>query len=83
MSRLPGVVAPGLPHRVTQRGNRRQRTFFTDQGYAEYRGLLADCCCRCGTQVLACCLMPNHVHLIMVPSDELGLRDALGEAHRR
>jgi putative transposase len=29
------------------------------------------------------CLMPNHVHLILVPGDELGLRDALGEAHRR
>lgn len=29
------------------------------------------------------CLMPNHVHLIMVPADECGLRDALGEAHRR
>jgi putative transposase len=63
---------------VTQRGNRRQRTFFRDQDYAEYRGLLADCCRRCGTQVLAYCLMPNHVHLIMVPSDEFGLRDALG-----
>ena len=83
MSRLPRVVAPGLPHHVTQRGNRRQRTFFTDEDYAEYRGLLADSCRRCGTQVLAYCLMPNHVHLIMVPGDALGLRDALGEAHRR
>jgi putative transposase len=27
--------------------------------------------------------MPNHVHLILVPGDELGLRDALGEADRR
>jgi REP element-mobilizing transposase RayT len=27
--------------------------------------------------------VPNHVHLIMVPADEFGLRDALGEAHRR
>ncbi len=27
--------------------------------------------------------MPNHVHLILVPADEFGLRDALGEAHRR
>ncbi|WP_300971761.1 transposase [Thiocapsa sp.] len=26
--------------------------------------------------------MPNHVHLILVPADQLGLRDALGEAHR-
>ena len=27
--------------------------------------------------------MPNHVHLILTPSDEDGLRAALGEAHRR
>ncbi len=28
-------------------------------------------------------LMPDHVHLILVPGDEAGLRAALGEAHRR
>jgi hypothetical protein len=31
MARLARVVAPGVPHHVTQRGNRRQRTFFTDE----------------------------------------------------
>ncbi|MCH8894724.1 MAG: tyrosine--tRNA ligase, partial [Proteobacteria bacterium] len=35
------------------------------------------------TQVWAYCLMPNHVHLILTPSDEDGLRRALSEAHRR
>ena len=83
MARLPRVVVPGLPHHVTQRGNRRQRTFFGDEDYAEYRRLLSTSCRACGTQVLVYCLMPNHVHLILVPGDEFGLRDALGEAHRR
>jgi putative transposase len=68
---------------VTQRGNRRQQTFFGDEDYAEYRRLLSDSCRNRGTQVLAYCLMPNHVHLILVPADEFGLRDALAEAHRR
>jgi len=72
-----------LPHHVTQRGNRRQQTFFSDGDYAEYRRLLAESCRNCGTDVLAYCLMPNHVLLILVPADEFGLRDALGEAHRR
>jgi putative transposase len=27
--------------------------------------------------------MPNHVHLILAPSDETGLGRAVGEAHRR
>lgn len=83
MARLPRLVAPGLPHHVTQRGNRRQQTLFTDEDYAEYRRLLAESCRSCGTKVLAYCLMPNHVHLILVPADEFGLRDAPGEAHRR
>nr|WP_245232789.1 transposase [Thiorhodococcus minor] len=83
MARLPRAVVPGLPHHVTQRGNRRQQTFLCDDDYAEYRRLLSSSCRACGTSVLAYCLMPNHVHLILVPADELGLRDALGEAHRR
>jgi putative transposase len=29
------------------------------------------------------CLMPNYVHLILVPADAGGLRAALAEAHRR
>ena len=39
--------------------------------------------CQAGTEVWAYCLMPNHVHLVMVPCCEDGLRTALGEAHRR
>ena len=31
----------------------------------------------------AYCLMPNHVHFILTPSDESGLARAVGEAHRR
>ena len=30
MARLPRVVIPGIPHHVTQRGNRRERTFFEE-----------------------------------------------------
>jgi len=34
-------------------------------------------------EVWAWCLMPNHVHLILVPSDADGLRRALARVHRR
>ena len=83
MARLPRVVAPGLPHHVTQRGNRRQQTFFNDGDYVEYLRLLSLSCRSFGTEVLAYCLMPNHVHLVLVPGDEFGLRDALAEAHHQ
>ena len=41
MPRIARIVAPGLPHRVTQRGNRRMQTFFRDEGYQEYMTLPA------------------------------------------
>jgi putative transposase len=83
MARLARVVAAGLPHHVTQRGNRRQPVFFGPDDYAAYRTLLAEGCRAAGVAIWAYCLMPNHVHLILVPRDADGLRAALGEAHRR
>ncbi len=83
MARLARVVAPGLPHHVTQRGNRRQTVFFSDADYAAYRTLMAEHCAAAGVAVWGYCLMPNHVHLILVPPEEDALRRALGEAHRR
>ena len=44
MARLARVVIPGLPHHVTQRGNRRSRIFFDDDDYALYRDLLSASC---------------------------------------
>src|SRR5438445_3894590 len=83
MARLARVVAPGIPHHVTQRGNRRQQVFFGDDDYAAYRALVAEGCRAAGVTVSAYCLMPNHVHVILTPSDADGLRAALGETHRR
>jgi putative transposase len=83
MARLARVVAAGLPHHVTQRGNRRQPVFFREDDYAAYLALLAEGCRDAGVAVWAYCLMPNHVHLILVPRDADGLRAALGETHRR
>ena len=42
MARLARVVIPGMPHHITQRGNRRQQTFFNDGDYAAYVELLAE-----------------------------------------
>ena len=76
-------MVPGVPHHVTQRGNRRQETFFSEDDYAAYLALLKEWCDRCSVGVWAYCVMPNHVHLIVVPSSADGLRRGLGEAHRR
>ena len=83
MARLARVVAPGFPHHITQRGNRRQATFFEEEDYQAYRDFMAEWCGKCEVAVWAYCLMPNHVHLIVVPESLEGLRRAIGEAHRR
>jgi putative transposase len=83
MGRIARVVLPGVPHYITQRGNRGQQTFFDEEDYAAYLELMAEWCDRCGVAVWAYCLMPNHVHLIAVPGSESGLARAVGEAHRR
>jgi putative transposase len=83
MARLPRLVLPGIPYHVTQRGNRRAQTFFEDGDYALYRDLLAQAAEKAGAEVWCYCLMPNHVHVIVVPSDEDGLRRTFADAHRR
>ena len=77
------LVIPGLPHHVTQRGNGRARTFLNDDDYALYRNLLAENCAAAGVEAWAWVLMPNHAHLILTPSDEDGLRQALAATRRR
>ena len=44
MARMARTVIPGLPHHITQRGNGRARTFFSDHDYRSYLDLLAARC---------------------------------------
>jgi hypothetical protein len=68
VARLARIVIPGLPHHVTQRGNRREAIFFEDGDHEIYLDLLAEQTSKADVAVWACCLMPNHVHLILKPT---------------
>ncbi len=83
MARLARLVIPGFPHHITQRGNRKQKTFFSKHDYEANIALVANACRQHKVEIWAYCLMPNHVHLIAVPESENALRSAIGEAHRR
>jgi putative transposase len=52
-------VAPGMPHHITQRGNRRLQTFFSDQDYIAYIDLMNEWCDARGVEIGSYCLMPN------------------------
>ena len=51
MARLPRLVLPGYPYHVTQRGNRRQQTFFEEGDYALYRDLLSEAADKAETEI--------------------------------
>jgi putative transposase len=82
MARLARFIIPGVAHHVTQRGNGRQQVFFDDKDYAAYRDLLAEHCAAHGVAVRSWVLMPNHVHMILVPERTDALRAALSKVHR-
>jgi putative transposase len=83
MPRTARIVIPGTPHHVVQRGNRRQRTFFSPADYRTYLRIAAEEFAAAGVSVWTYCLMPNHVHLIAAPSSEDGLARAVGRTHLR
>ena len=81
MPRTARIVAPGLPHHITQRGNNRQDVFFVDDDRRMYLKILAAQCRRFGTAILGYCLMGNHVHLMAVPARADSLAKAIGRTH--
>lgn len=71
MPRPPRLIAPGMMHHVTVRGNDRQATFLTDLDYRRYLRELARCCEEYTCELVAYALMPNHIHLVL--QDQAGL----------
>jgi putative transposase len=83
MARISRIVVPGYPHHVTQRGVRSMDVFNSDEDRQAYLLFLSEEANRFGLNILAWCLMTNHVHFIVVPYKETSLARGFGEAHRR
>lgn len=77
MARLPRIVVPGVAHHVTQRGNNRRQVFFGDADYRCYLDILRRHATHCRLGILAYCLMPNHVHLVVEPETAASLSATL------
>jgi len=83
MPRVARIVIPGCAHHMTQRGNNRQDVFFVDDDRRLYLRILAEECQAHGLDVLAYCLMANHVHLIATPAGEQSLAKGFGRTNFR
>jgi putative transposase len=83
MPRLARTVCARVPHHITQRGNRREDVFFSDDDRLAYLAWLKDYAEKYEIDILAYCLMTNHIHLIAVPAREDGLERVLKPLHMR
>lgn len=83
MPRFQRLVVEGFPHHVTQRGVRRQRTFFSEGDYRAYLEIARSQLDESKLDILAYCLMPNHVHFVVIPEDRRALSRFFCEVHKK
>ena len=82
MARFRRIVVPGYPHHVTQRGVRRQTTFFDELDYRRYVRLATELLHKSSIEILAYCLMPNHIHAVVIPGETSSLAAFFGPLHK-
>jgi len=83
MPRLARTVFAGVPHHITQRGNRREDVFYHEEVYRTYLEWLYHYRQQHQLEILAYCLMTNHIHTVAVPSNENSLQLVLKPLHMR
>lgn len=83
MPRISRIVAANYPHHITQRGVRSIAIFHSDHDRNQYLQFIREESVRCEIEILAWCLMTNHVHFIAVPHTKTSLALGFGEAHKR
>lgn len=82
MPRIARVIVPNIAHHIIQRGNRKQKVFFSDKDKFIYLKFLKEQSQQYNLEIWAYCLMDNHVHLIAVPKSIESFK-AIAETHRR
>lgn len=82
MAKFRRLVVPGYPHHVTQRGVRRQTTFFDTRDYRTYLALADDVFRQSSIEIWNYCLMPNHMHAVVIPETEQSLARFFGKLHK-
>jgi REP element-mobilizing transposase RayT len=83
VGRLARVIAVGVAHHVTQRGNGRRFLLESDVDRRVYLDLLRENLALHKVLLVGYCLMSNHVHLIVIPADAEGLALSMKHTHGR
>lgn len=83
MPRQARIVKPDFPHHIIQRGVRGVQVFSSPNDYIFYLNLLKRWSQEAELEILAYCLMPNHVHIIGTPNNMDSLRLCMSQTHKR
>ena len=78
MPRIARIIAIDYPHHITQRGNNRETVFFDNEDRERYLETLSWYSQRWEFEILAYCLMTNHVHILAIPRKEESLSRGIG-----
>ncbi len=70
MPRKARILVPNCPHHIIQRGHNRNAVFVSDDDYQFYLDNLLEWIQKLNINVHAYCLMTNHIHLVLEPSDK-------------
>ncbi|MBC7858360.1 MAG: transposase [Burkholderiaceae bacterium] len=73
MARLPRLILPAQPHHVIQRGNNDQPVFQDAADYDAFLGWLRAGARQFKVALHAYALLPERLHLLVSPPDELAL----------
>ncbi|NOZ25656.1 MAG: transposase [Nitrospirae bacterium] len=68
MPRIRRGLVDGFVYHVLNRGNGRQRVFHRSRDYRTFVELMMDAKARYSVKVFAFCLMPDHFHMILMPT---------------
>ena len=77
MPRIARVVVPKYPHHITQRGTNRTAIFLDDEDRRFFLQKLNDFAAKTKTNIWAYCLMDNHFHLLLEPTEQESLMKCL------
>jgi len=83
MPRQARIVIPDTAHHITQRGNYGQSIFDNNTNYNKYCGWINEYAQKNSVNIIAYCLMNNHVHFIATPKQESSLAQLFNNTHMR
>jgi len=83
MPRPLRIIVPDVPYHITQKGNREQNVFFTHEDRKRYLKWLSSYSELYEFDIIAYCLMSNHVHMVGIPRKSNSIARTIQILHTR